>query len=120
MKRKRLVLIHPANPGRPGMGDVGALSYPPLALAMVAALTPHDWDVELIDEVREEFRYREADLVGLTGATNAAPRAYQIAAEYRAQKVPVVLGGSHASTCPDEALRFVDAVVVGEAEPVWA
>jgi radical SAM superfamily enzyme YgiQ (UPF0313 family) len=119
MKKKRLVLIHPANHGRPGLGNVRMLSNPPLALAMVAAMTPDDWEVELIDEVSGPFRYREADLVGLTGTTNAAPRAYEIAAEYRREKVPVVMGGSHASTCPDEALRFVDAVVVGEAEPVW-
>jgi radical SAM superfamily enzyme YgiQ (UPF0313 family) len=98
---------------------VRMLSYPPLALAMVAAMTPAEWEVEVIDEVREPFRYREADLVGLTGTTNAAPRAYQIAAEYRRQKVPVVMGGCHASMCADEALRFVDAVVIGEAEPVW-
>ena len=32
---------------------------------------------------------------------------------------PVVMGGIHASVCPDEALQFVDAVVVGEAESVW-
>ena len=33
MKKKRLVLIHPANHGRPGMGNVRMLRYPPLALA---------------------------------------------------------------------------------------
>jgi radical SAM superfamily enzyme YgiQ (UPF0313 family) len=119
MKSKRLVLIHPANHQRLGLGNVPMLRYPPLALAMVAAATPDNWEVEIIDEVREPFRYREADLVGLTGTTNAAPRAYEIAAEYRRQKVPVVMGGSHASVCPDEALRFVDSVVIGEAEPVW-
>jgi radical SAM superfamily enzyme YgiQ (UPF0313 family) len=31
----------------------------------------------------------------------------------------VVIGGIHASMLPDEALRFVDTVVVGEAESVW-
>jgi hypothetical protein len=31
----------------------------------------------------------------------------------------VVLGGIHASACPDEAARHADAVVVGEAEGVW-
>jgi radical SAM superfamily enzyme YgiQ (UPF0313 family) len=33
--------------------------------------------------------------------------------------VPVVMGGIHASMCTEEALRFVDAVVVGEAEATW-
>ncbi len=31
----------------------------------------------------------------------------------------MVMGGIHASTCTEEALRFVEAVVVGEAETAW-
>jgi radical SAM superfamily enzyme YgiQ (UPF0313 family) len=31
----------------------------------------------------------------------------------------VVLGGTHATTAREEATRFADAVVVGEAEGVW-
>ena len=31
-----------------------------------------------------------------------------------------MMGGVHASILPDEALRFVDTVVIGEAEGVWA
>jgi len=118
---KRLVLINPLNRERPGLSSVPRVfSGPPLALSMVAAMTPDDWQIEIIDEVSAPFRFRPADLVGLTATTSAAPRAYQIAAEYRRQKVPVVMGGIHASMCPDEAACHVDAVVVGEAEPVWA
>ena len=29
------------------------------------------------------------------------------------------MGGIHASMCPDEALRHVDSIVIGEAEEVW-
>ena len=30
------------------------------------------------------------------------------------------MGGFHAALCPDEVARFADAVVIGEAEKVWA
>ena len=30
-----------------------------------------------------------------------------------------MLGGVHVTVCPDEAQQHADAVVVGEAEPVW-
>jgi radical SAM superfamily enzyme YgiQ (UPF0313 family) len=85
----------------------------------VAALTPPTWEVELVDENFETFSYRPADLVGITAFTSSANRAYQIADVYRQRGVPVVMGGIHASMCTTEALRRVDAVVVGEAESVW-
>jgi radical SAM superfamily enzyme YgiQ (UPF0313 family) len=43
-----------------------------------------------------------------------------VAAEFRSRGVPVVMGGIHASMRPDEATTRVDAVVTGEAEPIWA
>ena len=92
----------------------------PLGLAYVAALTPPDWDIRIADEVVEEIpRDFQPDLVGLTSLTPTAPRAYQIAADWRARGVPVVMGGMHATLCPDEAARYVDAVVRGEAEGAW-
>ena len=57
--------------------------------------------------------------MGITAFTASAKRAYDIGAPCRARGVPVVMGGIHASMCPEEALRFVDGVVIGEAEAVW-
>jgi radical SAM superfamily enzyme YgiQ (UPF0313 family) len=119
MKRKKLVLINPVNPVRTGLTVNRGSRFPPLGLGIVAALTPQHWEVELVDENWEPFCYREADLVGITAFTAAANRAYQIAAVYRERGVPVVMGGIHASMRPQEALSFVDAVVIGEAETVW-
>lgn len=94
--------------------------YPPIGLGIVAALTPDDWEVEILDENFGRFEYREADLVGLTALTSSATRAYELAAIYREQGIPTVLGGIHASMVPVEAQQYVDAVVVGEVEGVWA
>ena len=117
--RRKLVLVNPVNPVRTGLTVNRSSRFPPIGLGIVAALTPEHWDVELVDENWEPFAYREADLVGITAFTASARRAYEIAAAYRERGVPVVMGGIHASMCTQEALHFVDAVVVGEAEMVW-
>lgn len=119
-KKKKLLLINPVNLGRTGFSESHSSRFPPLGLGIVAALTPPDWNVEVIDENFSEFSFRTADLVGITAFTSAANRAYEIAAIYREKNIPVVMGGIHASMCPEEASKLVDAVVVGEVESVWA
>lgn len=97
-----------------------ATAYPGLALPLLAALTPEEFDVELVDDVREEaIRPESCDLVAISAMTPQAPRAYQIAEAYRARGAKVVMGGFHASLLPEEAGRHVDAVVVGEGDEVW-
>jgi radical SAM superfamily enzyme YgiQ (UPF0313 family) len=117
---KRLVLINPANGYRKGYLLRRESKQAPLGLGIVASLTPPGWSVKILDENFKEFRYREADLVGITAVTASVNRAYEIAAMYRSKGIPVVLGGIHASSLPDEALRYVDSVVIGEAEGSWA
>ncbi|MBU7023435.1 MAG: cobalamin B12-binding domain-containing protein, partial [Theionarchaea archaeon] len=116
---KKLVLINPVNPQKTGLTVNMSSRFPPLSLAIVAALTPPDWDVKIIDENFEPFTYVDADLVGLTAFTASVRRAYEIAGFYREKGIPTVLGGIHASMLPEEALHYVDAVVIGEAESTW-
>jgi radical SAM superfamily enzyme YgiQ (UPF0313 family) len=118
-QQKKLVLVNPVNLDRSGFSASHSSRFPPLNLGVVAALTPSDWDVEVIDENFDEFSFRDADLMGITAFTSAANRAYEIAAIYREKNIPVVMGGIHASMCSEEASQFVDAVVVGEVESVW-
>jgi len=100
----------------------GLATMEPLGLASVAALTPPGWEIRIADEVVEaipserEFR---PDLVGITSLTPTAPRAYEIASAFRARGVPVVIGGMHATLCPDEVAAHADALVRGEAEGAW-
>jgi radical SAM superfamily enzyme YgiQ (UPF0313 family) len=117
---KKLLLINPVNPRRVGLTINTNSRFPPLGLGIIAALTPSDWDVKIIDENFEPFDYREADLVGLTAFTASVNRAYEIAGLYRDKGIPTLLGGIHASMLPDEALQYADTVVSGEAETVWA
>jgi radical SAM superfamily enzyme YgiQ (UPF0313 family) len=92
----------------------------PLVFGLLSALTPPEIPRRLYDERLAPIPFESpADLVAITADTFTAKRAYQIADIYRRQHVPVVLGGFHASLCPDEARRHVDAVVIGDAEDTW-
>jgi radical SAM superfamily enzyme YgiQ (UPF0313 family) len=95
--------------------------YSPLAgLLAVAAAIPRDrYEVRLTDENIEEIDFDlSCDLVGISAMTAYVNRGYQIADRFRAQGVPVVMGGVHPSFMPQEALQHCDAVVIGEAELV--
>jgi radical SAM superfamily enzyme YgiQ (UPF0313 family) len=93
---------------------------PPLLLPLLAGLTPADVEVRLIDEnVELVDTNTETDWVAITCMTASAPRAYAIADAFRARHIPVVMGGIHPTVMPDEAAGHADAVVIGEAEPVW-
>lgn len=121
--RQRLLLINPFNQNMLGRSDSRYRPRgvnEPLALAIIAALTPNDFHVELIDENVESLQYKDADLVAITGFTSSAYRAYEIASQYRRNGIPVVMGGIHASMMPDEASQYVDSVVIGEAEEIWS
>ena len=115
---KKLLLINPVGM-KSGFLLNRATTYPPLNLAYVAALTPSDWNVKILDENFDDYRFEEADLVGITAFTSNVNRAYEIAGIYREKKIKVILGGIHASMLPDEALKFVDSVLIGEAENIW-
>src|SRR3989304_6188229 len=81
--------------------DVRAFWFPKLSLPTIAAHTPPDIEVKILDEVVEDVNFNvEADLVGISTMTYLAPRAYEIAAKFRARGVKVVIGGVHASMCP--------------------
>jgi radical SAM superfamily enzyme YgiQ (UPF0313 family) len=117
---KKLLLVNPVNPSRVGLSVNPSSRFQPLGLGIIAALTPKDWKVEIIDENFAPFEFQEADLVGLTAFTANVTRAYEISSLYRKRGTPTVLGGIHASMSPEEALQYADAVVVGEAESAWA
>ena len=122
-KRRKLLLVDPyprENPYHLGPSERKAIWFPKLSLPAIAAYTPEHWDVEIQDEaVREIDLEHPADLVGISVMTCYAPRAYQLADEFRKRGVPVVLGGVHPTYCPDEALQRCDAIVTGEAEDSW-
>ncbi len=123
----QLCLINPGNP-LVSLANVKESRWnryrvwKPLGLLLLAGLTSPEWSIKIIDENRGVPDYASLprpDLVGITAFTSQAPRAYRMAAEFHRRGVPVVMGGIHATMCPEEALERVDALVTGEAENVW-
>lgn len=116
---KRILFVAPSTKNLP-VGSRSRSLFPPLSLAVLAALTPDEWEMRVMDEAVEALDLEDpADVVAITSITAVAPRAYQIADEFRARGKKVVLGGMHPSALPEEAALHADAVVIGEAEPVW-
>jgi radical SAM superfamily enzyme YgiQ (UPF0313 family) len=102
------------------LGWARYFQLPSLSLKQVAAATPLSWKVTLADELHDTVPLDENfTLVGITAMTHQATRAYEIADAFRKRGIPVVLGGIHPTVLPEEALSHADAVVIGEAEPVW-
>lgn len=118
-RTRKLLLINPSNQKHDGLVQDDSCRMMPLALGVVAALTPPGWEVELLDEDYEKFTFRKADLVGFTSFTATAERAYEIGAIYREAGIHTVLGGIHATMYTQETLQYFDTVVTGEAEGAW-
>ncbi len=96
------------------------IRFPQLTMPLLAGLTPSSWRVTHTDEITHAVDLNlKPDLAGITAATPAAPRAYQLASAFRRNGVKTVLGGPHATLTPYEAANYADIVVVGEAELVW-
>jgi radical SAM superfamily enzyme YgiQ (UPF0313 family) len=92
-------------------------------LLTIAALTPAEYDVQYIEDKFETIPYLEKfDIVAITATTQQATRAYHIASKFKeisGGRVVTVMGGSHATFLPEEALRHCDVVFRGEAENAW-
>jgi radical SAM superfamily enzyme YgiQ (UPF0313 family) len=92
-------------------------TYSSLTLKQLAAITPPEHEVELIDEKFKKINFSSLyDLVGISNITCNAPRTYEVADEFRRRGVTVVLGGYHPTAMPEEAKQHADSVVIGEAE----
>ena len=122
----KILLVLPAGENvrvtkeRPEVPKRVMLRFSVLPLTMVAALTPPEHEVRLLDENVEPLDFDiDVDLVGITFMTALAPRAYEIASEFKARGKTVVGGGYHATLLPEEASAHFDAIVVGDAEGAW-
>ncbi|UCH72239.1 MAG: B12-binding domain-containing radical SAM protein [Thermoplasmatales archaeon] len=98
------------------------LSFPPLNLQQIAASTPPNYLVDIVDESFETTKKHYAtdyDLIGIGSVTYTALRAYELADKFRREGKTVVLGGWHPSALPEEAKHHADSVIIGEAEDTW-
>lgn len=116
----KILLIQPCSDSQRWRGKRSHFNWPPLGLAYVAASTPKEHAVKIIDEAVEPVDFdTPADLIGIGIMTANSLRGYEIAGEFRKRGKTVVIGGIHASVLPEEAKMHADTVMIGEAENTW-
>jgi len=93
----------------------------PLAPTLLAALTPDEHEISLVDMFfgdRVDYE-SEVDVVAITVRTPLAVIAYEIADHFLKRKKKVILGGPHIFAFPEEAKQHATAVAIGEGEELW-
>lgn len=116
----KLTLIHPCIGRRVNQPYIRSWQMEPLAPVVISALTPREISRVFYNDSLEPIPFDEpTDLVAMNVEAYTAKRAYQIASEYRRRGVPVIMGGVHATLCPEDVAQYAEAVVIGEAEEIW-
>lgn len=93
------------------------INLPGLAFPLLAAYTPSHWDVELLIEVVDDIDFTiDADIVAIGTMGHATFRGLEIATEFKKRGKIVVMGGYMASIAYKEAIKYVDSVIIGDAE----
>ncbi|MFS8112252.1 radical SAM protein [Rhizobium jaguaris] len=101
--------------------DVKA-NLPVACLPLLAALTPAEYTVTLMDENVEPIDYdlcAQADIVALTGMIVQRFRMKEILAELKRRNCFIVVGGPWVTVKEDYFEGLVDVTFIGEAEETW-
>ncbi|MHC4790541.1 MAG: B12-binding domain-containing radical SAM protein [Planctomycetota bacterium] len=124
--KKKLLLIFPKSFAL-SYGDMqfirditGKAGLMNASLPTIAALTPPEFEVEIIDENYDSIDYQGAyDLVGITGFHNQIEIIRLIATKFRSKGTIVICGGPSVSVSPERWREFSDVLIIGEAEIIW-
>ena len=88
---------------------------PPITIMTLAALTPKNWEIELIDERFEKIPdYIDADLIAISVITVTSTRAFEISDKLKQMnpKLNIIMGGIHPSLNTYECLDHCDSVCI--------
>ena len=97
-------------------------NLPVACLPLLAALTPTEHKITLVDENVEEIDYdrlERADIVGLTGMSVQRARMQEILEELRKRGIFAVVGGPWVSVSEEYFGNLAEVIFVGEAEETW-
>ncbi|MBR5419894.1 MAG: B12-binding domain-containing radical SAM protein [Lachnospiraceae bacterium] len=119
--KKKILLIQPTPYDQYGkLVKKSRLYFVGLALPLLAALTPPDFEVELCYETIEDVPFdTDAELIGISSMGHAVMRTIDIAKRFREMGKTVILGGYMVSLMPEEAKKYADSVMIGDAEETW-
>ena len=97
-------------------------NLPTACLPLLAALTPAEHSVQIVDENVEALDFDElarADIVALTGMSVQKLRMREILTELKSRGVFTVVGGPWVTVREDYFGDLADVIFVGEAEETW-
>ncbi|HET7850912.1 MAG TPA: B12-binding domain-containing radical SAM protein [Pseudolabrys sp.] len=97
-------------------------NMPVAALPLLAALTPAEHRVTIVDENVEPIdfaRCAQADIVGVTGMVVQRRRMREILSELRRRGAFTVVGGPWITIKEDYLDGLADVIFIGEAEETW-
>ncbi|HEY9061579.1 MAG TPA: radical SAM protein [Pseudobacteroides sp.] len=119
--KKKILLIQPTPYDPQGkLIKKSILYFVGLSLPLLAALTPKDYEVELCYETIEDVDFdTDASLIGISSMGHGVLRTIDIAKEFKKRGKTVILGGYMVSLMPEEAAKYCDSVVIGDAEEAW-
>ncbi len=125
-RRKRIAMVHPKFP--PSFWSFGFIKeiggfktvMPPLGLATLAALTPPEYDVVIVDENVEDLDFEiNADLIVLSSMAIQEQRLFEVADEFRRRGYMVCMGGPICNVLPGRCRPHCDVLFEGEGEYTW-
>ena len=118
---KKILLIQPSPYDQNGQPiKKNKLYFVGLALPLLAAMTPKEYEVEIILEILEDIPFdTDADIIGISSMGHGVIRSIDIAKAFKEKGKTVIMGGYMVSIMAEEATKYCDAVVVGDAELVW-
>jgi radical SAM superfamily enzyme YgiQ (UPF0313 family) len=124
--RPKILLVAPAFP--PSFWSFGFIRHiggfravmPPLGLAILGALTPPGFDVEIVDENIEPIDFDAAcDIVALSAMAIQEQRLFEVADRFRRRGVLVCMGGPICNVLPERCRPHCDVLFEGEGEYTW-
>lgn len=97
------------------------VSVMPPSLMLLAALTPANHEIKLVDMFMGDRPDYDADVdvVAITVRTPLASVAYEIADNFLKRGKKVIFGGPHIFALPEDAKSHATAVAIGEGENLW-
>ena len=97
-------------------------NLPTACLPLLAALTPEQHQITLIDENVEDIDYdvlAQSDIVGITGMSVQRFRMREILEELKQRGVFTVVGGPWVTVYENYFDELADVIFVGEADETW-
>lgn len=115
----KITFVLPAIGKKAGEKYLKSWLMEPLTIAVLNAMLPEEYEREFFDDRIEAINYdTTTDVVFITLETYTAKRGYFIASEFRKRGKKVVMGGYHVTLCPEEAMEYADAIMVGNADNI--